>query len=166
MCYDNGPHSHLGDQTVYTLGAVDLSVGFTVGNGQILLDDVNCVGTETRLVDCPTRPLGDHNCGHYEDAGVTCPSVAACTQGAIRLQGGTATQGRVEICNNNVWGTVCDDGWNILDAQVACRQLGFASDVGKQRPVSKILTCFFVASSIIEITRAQLYMHFMQPLWK
>jgi hypothetical protein len=51
--------------------------------------------------------------------------VVLCTQGAIRLQGGTTTQGRVEICNNNVWGTVCDDAWGVLDARVACRQLGF-----------------------------------------
>ena len=50
-----------------------------------------------------------------------------CTQGGIRLQGGTTTQGRVEICNNNVWGTVCDDFWGAADAQVACRQLGFGA---------------------------------------
>ncbi len=49
-----------------------------------------------------------------------------CSRGAIRLQGGTTTQGRVEICNNNVWGTVCDDSWGAADAQVACRQLGFS----------------------------------------
>ena len=53
-------------------------------------------------------------------------TVSACTQGAIRLQGGTTTQGRVEICNANEWGTVCDDFWGTPDAQVACRQLGFA----------------------------------------
>lgn len=35
--------------------------------------------------------------------------------------------GRVEICNTNIWGTVCDDFWGTPDAQVACRQLGFAS---------------------------------------
>ena len=50
-----------------------------------------------------------------------------CSQGAIRLQGGTTNQGRVEICNNNVWGTVCDDLWGAPDAQVACRQLGFST---------------------------------------
>ena len=51
-----------------------------------------------------------------------------CLQGAIRLQAGaTQYEGRVEICNNNVWGTVCDDFWDAPDAQVACRQLGHSA---------------------------------------
>ena len=78
--------------------------------------------TETRLIDCPANALGNHDCTHSADAGVRC--VEACSQGAIRLQGGTATEGRVEVCNNNVWGTVCDDMLDGTDAQVACRQLG------------------------------------------
>ena len=48
-----------------------------------------------------------------------------CTQGSIRLQGGTNTSGLVEVCHINVWGSVCGDyDWGYTDAQVACRQLG------------------------------------------
>ncbi len=108
------------------IGAVALTTGFTNGAGQIWLDGVQCTGTETRLIDCPAHALGFHNCAHFEDAGVMCIGTT-CTQGAIRLQGGTTNQGRVEICNNNVWGTVCDDLWGAADAQVACRQLGFST---------------------------------------
>ena len=50
-----------------------------------------------------------------------------CSTGDIRLQGGADdTQGRVEICMNATWGTVCDDSFNFTDASVACRQLGFS----------------------------------------
>ena len=49
-----------------------------------------------------------------------------CETGDIRLVGGqTNLEGRVEICVNETWGTVCDQMWNDLDANVACRQLGF-----------------------------------------
>ena len=54
------------------------------------------------------------------------PFLTACVTGAVRLVGGSnAREGRVEICNNNQWGTVCDDSWSPFDAVVTCRQLGF-----------------------------------------
>ena len=51
--------------------------------------------------------------------------------GDIRLVGGRSMyEGRVELCRNEAWGTVCDDFWNAPDANVVCRQLGF-NDTGE-----------------------------------
>ena len=100
------------------------------------MDNLGCVGTETRLVDCPHNGVGLHNCVHAEDASVRCG--AGCQNGAIRIVGGTSTlEGRVELCNNGVWGTVCDDLFGAQEAQVICRQLGF-SDSGKVSKITRV----------------------------
>ena len=49
---------------------------------------------------------------------------ANCTDGELRLVGGAdATEGRVEICINRAWGSICDQGFTKEEATVVCRQL-------------------------------------------
>ena len=48
------------------------SAEFGEGSGGILLDDVDCTGAETSLLQCSHNGNYTHNCGHHEDAGVTC----------------------------------------------------------------------------------------------
>ena len=51
---------------------------------------------------------------------------APCADGQLRLVGGNiANEGRVEICLSNEWGTICDDVFGSVDAQVVCRKLGY-----------------------------------------
>lgn len=52
-----------------------------------------------------------------------------CSDGDLRIVGGySRNEGRVEVCINKAWGTVCDHGWNSDDANVVCGQLGFLNN--------------------------------------
>ncbi|XP_070188952.1 neurotrypsin-like [Littorina saxatilis] len=86
--------------------------------GSILMDDVNCVGTETSLSQCSF--VTNHNCGHSEDVGIDCHPFLS----SVRLVGGGDwSEGRLEVMINGRWGTVWNDGFGVSDAIVACRQL-------------------------------------------
>ena len=51
---------------------------------------------------------------------------ANCTNGDVRLmEGDGSNEGRVEVCVNEAWGTVCSYGWSTADANVVCHQLDF-----------------------------------------
>ena len=52
-----------------------------------------------------------------------------CDDGSLRLVGGSNNlQGRVEICYNEAWGTICDNQFDNVDASVICFQLGFSQN--------------------------------------
>ena len=77
------------------------------------------------------------------------PFLAFCANGDIRLRGGsTPTEGRVEFCYNNQWGTVCDDVWSAADAMVVCRQLGY--------PTSGIWIFVMFNYTVSDIVRSQI----------
>ena len=89
------------------------------------MNGVNCQGDETSLLN-RVYDSDTSDCSHSEDASVECEVM-------VRLVNGEASYGRVEVYYSEQWGTVCDDEWDINDANVVCRQLGYSRASGAPR---------------------------------
>ncbi|XP_038069875.1 deleted in malignant brain tumors 1 protein-like [Patiria miniata] len=106
--------------------AAPWSAYFGQGSGDVVLDKVACKGTESSLQYCPKQR--NTTCKHWQDASVVCsndPTEEYDVSLSNLVPDDSVPQGTVEVYVNGVWGTICDDGWDINDASVICRQLGY-----------------------------------------
>ncbi|XP_017096513.2 LOW QUALITY PROTEIN: lysyl oxidase homolog 3A [Drosophila bipectinata] len=141
------------------------------------MDNLFCEGHEQELVSCHFEGWGENDCEPGEAAGVICypPENAviplpvpilreedlpkypihARSRLYVRLRGGRSrNEGRVEVSlDGGRWGSVCADGWSLLEANVVCRQLGlgyaseafqtdFFGGINVSRPVLSGSECF------------------------
>lgn len=113
------------------------STGRSLGNsvpegaGPIWMDEVNCLGNETRLDQCSFLNWGEHDCAHSEDVGVDCTQDPVLpVEGDLRLSGGNI--GRLDVYHAGTWGTVCNSGFTDAEARVACRQMGYCCGILSQ----------------------------------
>jgi deleted-in-malignant-brain-tumors protein 1 len=104
-------------------GAIGLGKRYNEQYISHFIIDINCTGTEETIWDCPRDNV--NVCSSDKTALIICQVIGTvdsdCIDGDIRLvDGRTKYEGRVEVCINRAWGSVCSQGWGALDCQVLC----------------------------------------------
>lgn len=124
---------------------------FGPGHNPIWLTDVQCKGFEKDIFECPmtfvkngyskdsdnATVIEREVCSHDREIGVECNAPFLNNQKRIRLiserfanynvpdsPNTIQQEGRVEVKVGSKWGSICSDGWGILESVVVCRQLG------------------------------------------
>ena len=110
------------------LGAVRVSEFFSDNTLSGIQSSISC-GSSTRIIDCLATT--DSQCPSSSlDVGVVCAPLSTdtdpnCDDGDVRLRDGeTVLEGRVEVCVNHAWGSVCSQGFTEAEAEVVCSQIG------------------------------------------
>ena len=105
--------------------------GLHSGPDPIILESVNCTGTEDDISACPTSTIGqisDPLCRQSNRAaGVRCVlKPGTCVNGQVRLADGPGFyEGRLEVCIDNQWHTVCETGFDDAAAYSVCNERQF-----------------------------------------